>query len=242
MDKERFETARQRVLSGDGDGGIGTFGEKSIHSVLKRYYEPENCNHEVKIGSFIADAVGENGIIEIQTRALYKLQKKLDVFLDYCPVTVVHPIIKESRIVKLSESGEVLSIRMSPKKQSIYDAARELYGIRQILDNPRLTVVIPVVTAEDYRIKTSTGEYKKGDKLPLELLEEAVLKTADDWRVFLPEGMENGFTAAEFAKRAGTGKKAAWYCLSVLGRLSIVKKHKGTGRSIFYDVCPPGKI
>lgn len=43
------------------------------------------------MGGYVADIVGENGVIEIQTRQFNKLLKKLEAFLDYCDVTVVYP-------------------------------------------------------------------------------------------------------------------------------------------------------
>ncbi len=68
--------------------GIGTLGEKSVHAVLKAAYEPHPENHEIPIGGYIADIVGEGGVIEIQTRALWRLKEKLAAFLQFCPVTV----------------------------------------------------------------------------------------------------------------------------------------------------------
>ena len=65
MDKELFINA---CKSDKCKKGIGTLSEKTLHSVLKNYFEPFSENHEIKIGNYVADIVGENGIIEIQTR------------------------------------------------------------------------------------------------------------------------------------------------------------------------------
>ena len=59
---------------------------------MKNYFEPYDENQEIRIGGYVADIVGENGVIEIQTRQFNKLLKKLEAFLDYCDVTVVYPI------------------------------------------------------------------------------------------------------------------------------------------------------
>lgn len=53
---------------------------KTLHAALKAYYEPDAESHEIKIGRYIADIVGENGIIEIQTQSFDKLRKNSRLF------------------------------------------------------------------------------------------------------------------------------------------------------------------
>ena len=81
MDCNRFQQAcRQARESLRGQNGIGTLGEKTLHAALKAYYEPDAESHEIKIGRYIADIVGENGIIEIQTQSFDKLRKNSRLF------------------------------------------------------------------------------------------------------------------------------------------------------------------
>ena len=47
--------------------GIGTQKERTLHSVLKYYLEPDAEYHEIPIGSFIADIYRDDRIIEVQT-------------------------------------------------------------------------------------------------------------------------------------------------------------------------------
>ncbi len=61
-------------------GSIGLLGEKVLHAGLKFYFEPNSDFHEVKINGFVADICNAEGIIEIQTRSLGKLKRKLEVF------------------------------------------------------------------------------------------------------------------------------------------------------------------
>lgn len=95
MNKQKFKEACQSIIHIEREqNGIGTLGEKTLHAVLKQYYEPDKTNHERKVGSFVADIVTDSGIIEIQTRAFDKLRKKLAEFLEIAAVTVVYPIPK----------------------------------------------------------------------------------------------------------------------------------------------------
>lgn len=50
------------------------------------------------MGRYFADIRNEDGIIEIQTRALYRLKPKLDAFLPLDAVTVVYPIAAVKRL------------------------------------------------------------------------------------------------------------------------------------------------
>ena len=74
------------------ESGIGSLSEGSLHHLLKFYFEPDADRHEVGVGRYFADILNEDGIIEIQTRALYRLSPKLDAFLPLYPVTVVYPV------------------------------------------------------------------------------------------------------------------------------------------------------
>ena len=76
--------------------GIGTLGEKTLHAVLKYYFEPYEDNQEIKLGKYIADIVGENGVIEIQTQNFNSLRNKLENFLEFCDVVIVYPIAKSN--------------------------------------------------------------------------------------------------------------------------------------------------
>ena len=61
---------------------------KTVHSVLKNYYEANELNHEVKIEGFVADICNGKEIIEIQTRSFDRLRKNYQffysIFRNYC--------------------------------------------------------------------------------------------------------------------------------------------------------------
>ena len=71
MDRERFlkiclryrENIRER-------SGIGTLGEKTVHAVLKDYFEPNSEYQEIKVDGYFADIARKGEIFEIQTRDL----------------------------------------------------------------------------------------------------------------------------------------------------------------------------
>ena len=70
-----FENAIAAAEQDMGCKGIGTLGEKSLHLALKYYFAPDPETHERQVGGFVADAVTEAGIIEVQTRGLSRLKE-----------------------------------------------------------------------------------------------------------------------------------------------------------------------
>ena len=81
FDPERFIETKEAVLASERErNGIGTLGEKSLHLILKSYYEPLYALHEQKLGRYVADILNEDGVIEIQTRSLSAMRKKLEAF------------------------------------------------------------------------------------------------------------------------------------------------------------------
>ena len=86
-DQERFEQAKQKIIGIDRQRlGIGTLSEKTVHAILKNYYEPDEDRQEIPIENYVADIYADGEIIEIQTRQFNKLRDKLQTFLPLYPV------------------------------------------------------------------------------------------------------------------------------------------------------------
>ena len=243
MDKERIKAACEAVVGKEKKrNGIGTLGEKTLHAVLKEYFEPHKENQELRVGSFVADIVGENGVIEIQTRQFNRLVRKLECFLEYCDVTVVYPIPQVKYLSWIdTDTGEVTSRRRSPKKGSIYDAAPELYRIKYTLDNPRMCLCLCLLEVEETRYLNGWSyDRKRGssrcDRVPTGLCEEIYLRCPDDYRIFIPERLSDEFTSSDFAKAAHTNLRNAQTVLNLLGYLEIVEKTGRRSRSVTYKV------
>lgn len=197
------------------------------------------------MGSYVADIVGEAGIIEIQTRSVAHLKPKLTELLQAAPVTVVHPVILRKRIVSLdSKTGEVTSVRLSPKRGSVYTAIRELYALKPLLPQQRLTVRLPLLEADEIRSfgvrtrrrkkqRTRQGEYVS-DLVPTDIVDEITLAQPSDYEIFLPPGLPGTFGAAELAQAAGTDLPTARRVLNLLTFLGLTRVAGRDGRRVLY--------
>lgn len=245
---DRFSAAlsaamlRQRGMH----GSVGTQNEKLIHAALKNYYVPEEYSQEIRIGKFIADAVCEDGIIEIQTRSLHSLKEKLRVFTEAAHVTVVHPIEAENRTIYISEStGEILRetpFRKSNPKLKIFE---ELYSIREYLRDSRVSVILVRLKTDkrvfftgsevpDLRIR-SVRKKVRTEKVPLEILEEIRLCCPDDYARWLPKKLPESFTKKEFC--AAAKESTASLRLEVLRAAGLIVQTGTSGKSYVYSLA-----
>lgn len=236
----RFLAALDAAAVQPNTNDIGTLSEKTLHAVLKYYYEPDSAKHEVKIGRYVADIAGESGIFEIQTRSFSALRGKLDAFLPQSEVTVVYPIAVLKWICWVDPAdGTVCQKRKSPKKGCIYDALAELYKIKAFLRHPRLHVRLVLLELTDYRLLDGYGADRKkgatrGDRIPEKMIDEVCIDTPDDYIRFLPEGLPAVFTSKDFAACAAIRKPLAQIALNVLKEVGAVCVCGKQGRALLY--------
>lgn len=222
---------------------IGTLGEKTVHAVLKNYFEPDEALHEVKIDRYFADIATDSQIIEIQTRNFNVLRKKLEVFLDKKEVTIVYPIpnIKWIRWIN-EDTGEITNRRKSPKIGSIYRVAPELYKIKSFLSNPNLKICLLFLNVEEYRLLNGwSKDKKKGstrlDCIPKELIKEVYIEEKRDYYQFIPqslEQLEEGFTSKDYKSAAKISLSLAQTMLNILYYIGVVERVGKKGRSYCY--------
>ena len=223
--------------------GIGTLKERTLHAVLKRYYEPDESSHEVKIGRFVADIVGENGIIEIQTGQLFKLKPKLDCFLQYADTTVVYPVAKVKYVRWLDEqTGELSKRRKSPVSYDEFDVFYDIYPLRGYILNPRFHLVICFLEIEDIRSLNGWSKDKKRgssryDRIPINILDEIRLFSLDDYKRYLPKFKCENFTSAEYAAEFNISREISRSVLGVLQSGGLVKRSGKIGNNILFSAC-----
>lgn len=217
--EEDFFSACRSVHGGDG-GGIGTLSEKTVHAVLKHCCSPCAEGREVQIGGYIADAVGADGIAEVQTRGFYQIREKLAAFLSVCPVTVVWPCVETLWLRRLDPAtGEAGKRRKSPRRQSPEELFFELMGLGELLAEPGLSFKVVRLEAEELRSaekepgrKGHWPAYRKIDRYPVGFYGEIDICGAGElWKLLpaLPDPLPGRVTAAEFAALSGTGREVA---------------------------------
>jgi hypothetical protein len=241
ISRETFIAARDKVINDSTTkNGIGTLGEKTLHAVLKEYFEPDSHKKEIKISGYIADIASENGIIEIQTRDFQKIKRKLEVFLNRYCVTVIYPVayIKWLSWIDI-ETGQVSKRRRSPKMATPAEVLPELYKIREFLTHPKLRIGIIMMEFEEYRLLNGWSTDKKHgstrhERIPLQIFQEIYLQCPKDYTCLLPGGLPEIFTSKDFAKATRLSPKKAQIALKLLNDLGVVVRQGKQGNMYLY--------
>lgn len=242
-DKEAFEKAKKKIIGIDRQRlGIGTLSEKTVHAILKNYYEPDEDRQEIPIENYVADIYADGEIIEIQTRQFNKMRNKLEAFLPLYPVTIVYPIPREKWLIWIDEeSGELSKKRKSPARGNVYIAFPELYKIKMFLKDPNLRIKLVFLDMEEYRLLNGwSKDKKKGssryDRIPTELVEEVDITCLQDYMQFIPYELEDEFTSRDFARAAHINVQLAQTVLNILYHVGVITRTGKKGNQYLYEV------
>ena len=240
-DKERFsEACRALCGSVSSRNVIGVLSEKTLHSVIKRFIEPNEALQEVKVGGYYADIKNHDGIFEVQTRSFNRLRTKLATYLEAERVTVVYPIPATKRLIWIdAQTGELTSPRKSPKRGSYFDAFPELYKLDMLIANESLRVLLLMIDMDEYRYLNGwSADRKKGstrhERYTIALADSLLIATKEDYEGLLPSDLCSPFTSKEFAAAAKIRLKIAQTVLTVLSKRGAVQCIGKRGRLNLY--------
>ncbi len=242
IDQTLFSEACYQMIGAlQGQNGIGTLQEKTIHSVLKYYYAPNPDYHEVKIGPFVADICIDGELFEVQTRNFHKMREKLSYFLQEYDVTIIYPVAHTKWLSWLDmETGELSPKRKSPKTGTLYQIVPELYRIKMFINNPKLHFIISLIDVEETRYLNGWSKNKKKgssrmDGIPVGIFDEIRIDTLSDYNKFLPDILPESFTSGDLRKAAKISQKTASTLLNILSEIQIVERIGKKGRSYLYQ-------
>ena len=155
-------------------------------------------------------------------------------------VTVIYPTESAKQIVWIDPvSGEM---KEGAKRKNTFAPCRalwELYSLRKYIGASGFKFVILGIDVIEKRLLCGkrSADGKKGsrrlERIPLALKEEILLCERSDYARLLPQGLGEGFTAAEFGRLAKLRGKRAWGALSMLMELGVLSREK-VGRGYLY--------
>lgn len=243
IDETAFEEVKKRIIGVDRQRlGIGTLSEKTVHAILKNYYEPDEDKQEIPIEAYVADIYSEGEIIEIQTRQFNRMRDKLRAFMPLYPVTVVYPIPREKYLIWIDEeSGQLSKKRKSPLRGTAYSAFPELYKIKMFLKDPNLRFKLVLMDIEEYRLLNGwSRDKKKGssrfDRIPIRLAEEVDIICLEDYMQFVPVDLDEPFTVKDFAKAAHIPASMAGIVVHILAYVGTIYKVGAFKKAYLYKV------
>ena len=136
---------------------IGTLNEGALHAQLKDWYRGGGDRIEQLVDGFVVDLVRGNLLVEIQTGSFAPLRRKLDVLTERHRVRLVAPLPLVRRIIRVSDEGEVLSSRRSPRRGRVEDIFNLLVSIPPLLCHALQTRAAPHPPRRTPRLATGEG-------------------------------------------------------------------------------------
>ncbi len=225
--------------------GIGTYKEKKLHLILKKYFDGDPSHEEVPFEGFVTDIYNGSEIMEIQTSGFASMGDKLEAFLPLCPVTVVYPIAMKKWVCWIDpETGEFSPKHRSPKKGRILDAVPEMVRILRFLHHPHLRIRVVLLVIDEYRLQDGKRgrDGKRGshrfERMPVDLYEIFDLCSAEDYALQLPP-LPDPFTSAEFASACRLRGRHVSAALKVFEEMGVIARTGKRGNAILYRVSFP---
>jgi len=208
--------------------------EYSLHVGIKEWYSVLGGQVEVKVDDFIVDVVVDGLLIEIQTRNLSAIKNKLGKLLLANRVRLVYPIAKVKWIVYVSNSGEFVRKRMSPKKGNIIDLFIELVHLSDLINDKNFSFEVLMIEEEELRCDDGKGSWRRRgvsvkDRKLLTVIDRVVFEDRADFIKILPNHLGVSFTNRVLANKLGISIKLAQkitYCLRKMNVLIIDGKKK----------------
>jgi hypothetical protein len=213
---------------------IGTLNEGALHAQLKEWYREPGDLLEQKIGAYVVDLVRRGLLVEFQTGGFAPLRRKLATLAAEHRVRLVAPIAVSRRIVRLSDEGEILSARRSPRRGCLHDVFDRLVSIPTLLADPNFELEVLLTHQEELRMFRPGRAYRRRGWVvqgrSLVSVEQSLLIAgpADAARL-LPE-LDATFDTAELASASCIDRRLAQrmaYCLRALGVIVPVGKRRG---------------
>jgi hypothetical protein len=217
---------------------IGTLREGSLHAQLKDWYRRPGDLVEHPVDGYVIDLVRGDTLIEIQTGGLAPLKRKLERLLDEHPVRLVVPIALTRRIVRLSDDGEILSARRSPRRGRPEDVFARLVSLPALLARPGFELEVLLTHEDEYRRHEPGRAFRRHGWVvvgrSLRGVEETVpISTPDEAAALLPQLPER-FDTAELAAAGGWNRRLAQQMTYCLRAMNALEPDGHRGRAVLY--------
>ena len=218
---------------------IGTLNEGSLHAALKVWYAAPGDLIEHPVDGYVIDLVRDGLLIEVQTGGFSPLRTKLEDLTRRHRVRVVAPMAHTRTIVRISEEGEPLSTRRSPKRGRYEDIFTRLVSFPTLIDHSGFELDLLLTVEDEVRVHRPGQAWRRKGWVVLgrsltEVKGSMRIRSSADLARFLPAGLPAPFSSADVARLAALPRRVAQqmvYCLRATGVIEMTGKE---GNSLLY--------
>jgi len=206
---------------------IGTLNEGALHAQVKDWYRRRGDRIEHVVDDFVVDHVRGDLLVEIQSGGFAPLRRKLELLTRQHRLRLVAPLPLVRTISRLSDEGELLSARRSPRRGRVEDIFSRLVSIPSLLCRPRFELELLLTHQDELRVYRQGQAFRRHGWVVagrrLVSVERCVrIASPDDAASLLPPGLPELFDTAQLAEAAAIERRLAQqmvYCLRALGVL-----------------------
>lgn len=236
-----FEVAKELYLDAINQNSIGLLNQKNLHGIIKFMICDDVLCHEVKVDGKVIDVFVDDTIYEIQSAQFRLLRDKITKFTEQYPMKIIFPIVVKKQIQWLDQEKGIQSKRVSPKKGKLHDVLRELYQIRDCLNNDNLSIECYFFDVDEVRILDGWDATKrkgatKVDRWPSCFHHKITLNQPEDYRQFLPHDLPEQFNSKQIRNLLKINERQSSALLLILQDFNIIERVGKEGRAYLYRI------
>ncbi len=210
-----------------GRGGIGTLNEFALHAeIIGRLAQPGDIL-ESEVEGYRIDIQRQDQLIEVQTRSLGKLSKKVNTLAENYPITVVYPIYKLKYIHRVDADGQTVSRRKSPKSGRLVNAFEELVYAPKLIQNPNASLTLMLIEGEEIWRDDGQGSWRRkhwsiAERHLIEVISQRTFRETADLLDFLPHSLPSKFTNRELAENLQISPRLAGKITYTFRKMNLI--------------------
>ncbi len=220
--------------------GIGTLNEHSLHADLIHFLAQPGDVLESELDGYRIDIHRGNRIIEVQTRNLKSLIRKINNLSNKYQIEIVYPIYKTKFIQRVDSDDQTISRRKSPKSGKLVDVFAELIYTPQLLTDPNVALKILLIEADEVWRDDGLGSWRRkywsiSDRKLIKVIHEHQFHQPDDLLELLPQTLPAPFTNQHLVEMLKISPRLAGKITYTLRKMDLVKITGKQGRAYLFD-------
>ena len=225
----------------DSRSGIGILNENSLHADIINSLAQDGDQLEAELNGFFIDILSKDKAIEVQTRNLGKLSRKVFSLAEKIAVEIVYPIQKTKLITKIGIDGKITSQRKSPKQGRITDIFDELVRATNIFTHPSVSLTILMIDAEEIWRDDGQGSWRRRgwsiyERKLVRIINRQNFSSPEELLDLLPKSLPTPFTNQQLAKSLGIRVRSAGKITYTLRKMNLLEITGKDGNSYLFEI------
>ncbi|MFN2146738.1 MAG: hypothetical protein ACK2T7_15415 [Anaerolineales bacterium] len=221
--------------------GIGTLKEKSLHAEIIAHLAQPGDQLEALVDRYRIDILRSDQVIEVQTRSLGKMKKKVADLADAYQISIIYPIHKVKHIHKIDEKGKTISCKRSPKKGKLIEVFKELVNAPDLIAHPNVSLTVMMIESEEFWLDDGEGSWRRKkwsivERKLLAILDQHLFTQPEDFLDLLPRSLPPQFTNKDLAEILRISTRLAGKITYTLRKADLIDLIGKQGRAHLFEI------